>query len=1239
MNQIAWHALGELARQAGDETLAARLEETGTKAGSTTLYLAFCGHFSAGKSTLLNRLSGEQALPTGPIPVSANTVLMRNGAKRALLYRQASGQKSDSERNEMGTLPIEVPFDRVGDYCIDGGVDRVELTFPMPRWGDAVAFLDTPGIDSTDEAHREATVAALHLADVVFYVTDYNHVLSEWNIQFTKRLTDEGKPFYFLINQVDKHREEEIAFAAFREKVERSLKDAGSRPEGLLFLSLKREDHPLHEGERLFELIGQLAENREAWSAWSARQSADSLIAGHVRNREAAEEAEDGELAEAAGWLPKRESLSERIETLQAEERRIRSRPDERLREWKQAADSLMANANLVPAETRELARLYLESREPGFRRGLFRGSAATEKEREARREAWRKAFRENVQVQLQGHLDKLLRQAAEEAGLPDEEARAITAELAAAGDALTADWLAERVQPGAVYSPEYALVYARQAADAARAEFRRRAHDRLARAATQAGAGDARELAGIAPRLSSARQLAARIEARRADAAQLAAAAHAAGGGAERPAPPPAARQSALAAAAPASAAASGAPEPERSPAAERPAASPPGPAQAAGGFAPRGRHAAAAAALAEAARLASGVPGLAASAEQLRAKADRLAASRATVALFGAFSAGKSSLAGALIGERLLPVSPNPTTAAINRIAPPDAEHPHGTVTVRVKPSAYLLEEVNGSLARLDLPGGDWEACLRTIAASEERFRGHTAKSHAAFLRAVRDGYPLMAERLGTEYRIPFEEFPAFVAEERLACYIEWLELAHGNPFTERGAVLVDTPGADSVNGRHTGVAFDYMKNADAILFVTYYNHAFSQADREFLMQLGRVKDSLELDHMFFLVNAVDLAGSAEEERQVLAHVEANLGKLGIRRPRLYPVSSREALDAKLRRDETALSGSGFARFERDFTSYLEQELAGQTRKAAARDLERVRTALEQRIRQAEASEEERAREEERLKREGADLLRTMAELVRDPRADQAAEALRKEVQEQFYYIRQRFEYRFGELYQACFNPASLRPDGSEDIRSALRSAWLEWTALVSRSLSQEALAATLRLERAVRLLRADVWRPVLGTLTASFADFAELPEEEPHDPTPPVEESIPFADLPVRLLHGHFKSSKHFFEGGGSEALREALAEATRAEIARYLERHRDAMADYYGALLQAGLADASERLQERFRRYLEERESLPSGREAAAEWRRAADRLRSLQAELDTEEKALNPADPAKIDLAH
>ena len=77
--------------------------------------------------------------------------------------------------------------------------------------------------------------------------------------------------------------------------------------------------------------------------------------------------------------------------------------------------------------------------------------------------------------------------------------------------------------------------------------------------------------------------------------------------------------------------------------------------------------------------------------------------------------------------------------------------------------------------------------------------------------------------------------------------------------------------------------------MRNADAILFITYYNHAFAKADREFLIQLGRVKDAFELDKMFFIVNAIDLASTMNEEEEVKGYVRSELQRFGIRFPRL--------------------------------------------------------------------------------------------------------------------------------------------------------------------------------------------------------------------------------------------------------------------------------------------------------------------------------------------------------------
>lgn len=90
--------------------------------------------------------------------------------------------------------------------------------------------MDTPGIDSADDAHRIATESAIHLADLILYVMDYNHVQAELNFLFTKELTEAGKEVYLVINQIDKHKDEELSFLEFQNSVLDSFASWGVKP-------------------------------------------------------------------------------------------------------------------------------------------------------------------------------------------------------------------------------------------------------------------------------------------------------------------------------------------------------------------------------------------------------------------------------------------------------------------------------------------------------------------------------------------------------------------------------------------------------------------------------------------------------------------------------------------------------------------------------------------------------------------------------------------------------------------------------------------------------------------------------------------------------------------------------------------------------------------------------------------------------------------------------------------------
>ncbi|MCD8511905.1 MAG: dynamin family protein, partial [Bacillus sp. (in: Bacteria)] len=107
--------------------------------------LAFCGHFSAGKSTILNTLLGAKVLPTSPIPTSANVIRIQNG-ELALSIKGKDGIVKDWDG--------EIPWDQVRTWGMKGNeISSMTITAPLPFLSDCASILDTPGVDSTDESH------------------------------------------------------------------------------------------------------------------------------------------------------------------------------------------------------------------------------------------------------------------------------------------------------------------------------------------------------------------------------------------------------------------------------------------------------------------------------------------------------------------------------------------------------------------------------------------------------------------------------------------------------------------------------------------------------------------------------------------------------------------------------------------------------------------------------------------------------------------------------------------------------------------------------------------------------------------------------------------------------------------------------------------------------------------------------------------------------------------------------
>lgn len=143
-----------------DHERAAKLASIIKKEAAEEVYIAFTGHYSAGKSSLVNHLLHDHILPTSPIPTSANLVVVRKGESEVQLHT------SDGRFAKMnGSYDKEA----VQRFCKDGEqIEMVEISGDYRGLEEKVALIDTPGIDSTDHAHFMSAASILHQADALF---------------------------------------------------------------------------------------------------------------------------------------------------------------------------------------------------------------------------------------------------------------------------------------------------------------------------------------------------------------------------------------------------------------------------------------------------------------------------------------------------------------------------------------------------------------------------------------------------------------------------------------------------------------------------------------------------------------------------------------------------------------------------------------------------------------------------------------------------------------------------------------------------------------------------------------------------------------------------------------------------------------------------------------------------------------------------------------------------------------
>ncbi|MDR4948344.1 dynamin family protein [Neobacillus cucumis] len=1150
-------AIYEYLCQQHDLVHAEKVKQLAIKLNNREYSIAFCGHFSAGKSTMINQVIGENLLPSSPIPTSANLVKVKTGEEYAKVCFK-------HEKPRLYLAPYD--YNLVKNYCKDGDkIEEVEISHSESKLPPNTIIMDTPGIDSADDAHRIATESAIHLADLVFYVMDYNHVQAELNFLFTKELSESGKEVYLVINQIDKHLDEELSFQDFQKSVEESFASWGVKPANIFYTSLKQKNHPFNQFQQLQEFIAETLSRKDQLLVPSIFHSLRKIALDHMDLQKKQEAEELTSLLEVLNELTDQEKqeLLDKYQKLISELNSVKEGTVQTEKEFDLDISQIMKNAYLMPSETREFAETFLESCQPEFKVGFLFAKQKTEEEKNKRLNSFYQELLEKTKTQLEWHLREFLLRTLKETELDQPELHDLAQSFSIS---IPVELLSNIIKPGARVTGDYVLHYTEDLANEIKRIARKELIDfkmiwleALSKQNTLLQKSYEQEFRKIEKFIIALEELTKheQVHVDRVKAIEELLL--------KSPSLTEEANQLFIQ-------------EPEECEVVhsngevnnvvtktEKTLEEKTIDQQGIKNELKLSENhlKLISAKLKNSSALIKDLPGFKKISHELMEKAERLDHRDFTVALFGAFSAGKSSFANALMGEKVLPVSPNPTTAAINKIKPVTDQHSHGTVLVKFKEVNTMLDDINRSLKVFDLQAGGFSEALDLIdqILLDQQNQTVLEKTHFAFLQAFKKGYVSLVPSLGTTKKAVLADFHEFVAQEEKSCYVEWIELYYDCPLTRKGITLVDTPGADSINARHTGVAFDYIKNSDAILFVTYYNHAFSKADREFLIQLGRVKESFQMDKMFFIINAIDLAENEEEKESVVEYVKDHLIKYGIRNPHLNTVSSLLALKEKTTANFHA--ASGMKRFEETFYQFISNDLTSMAVSSAEKELSRVEELIDTLIQNSQQDEAQKTEKRREIENQ---ILKTKA-LLNNETVYSLQSRLSHEAEELIFYIKQRVFLRFGDFFKESFNPSTLRDDG-RDIKKALQASLDEFLESFGFDFAQELRATTVRLDRFIDKLLMDYQE----RLKRSFADingdlsFSFFENKESNQ----IDFPIAFSNVNpqrYRKALSYFKNPKSFFEKNEKKLMSDELLQILNPIADEYLKVEGERLDRHY------------------------------------------------------------------------
>ena len=806
---------------------------------------SFVGHFSAGKSTLINLLLEQNILPSSPVPTTSNTAVVSVAEEPGIIanlpHQQYTKLKTYDDVKQMNRQNVDV--------------ESVEINFPSNKFNNGFTLQDTPGVDSNVATHQSSTEQFMYTSNILFYTVDYNHVQSALNFKFMRRINEVGIPIVFVINQIDKHNEDEISFDTFKSRVEKSIKDWDIELTDTYYVS--KFEHPENQINELSNYLVYMDNQRESVEDYVNRtidfitEAQLAYIQKEIQDILDTLDIEEEDFEQAYMKFQQNQEVSEEAQLL--------NDSDKLLNYLKQKRKDILDNAYIMTHDMREQLRSYLESKSEDFKvGGLFNKKKKKEEEQEQRLNQATDALQDKVNQQIRQPLREDMSFLTR--FINDSE---VNNQILNQDYLIKPSLISDLYQPQTSISNTYVLTFSDEVVKALNKHIEHESNPIFKDAVNHAQASELTtednedkqeyekfiELKNLRESLTthnyqhyyihlddSLDKLIGRTEANFELKEENSTAYHHKHEQVNHD-------------------------EAETANQVD----------------------------IQNALQVVEDVPLFDRTKKDIKDTMHRLNNQITKIGVFGTFSAGKSSLINALLGGQYLVSSPNPTTAATTELSYGEESQ------ITLKSSEQLLDEVNNVL---EYYNASYDSLESFINSDLKKLKTQLEKNQLAFIDAIEKHYDMYLDMLneGEVHTVSQEDVKKWSAEDEYATFVKTVHLNLPLEWL-KGKIIVDSLGLHSNNQRHTNETEQILTSSDLILYVSYFNHSFTDNDKAFIEHMKAMNQLNENQAFKMVINAVDLAENEDDLNAVRDYVADALGQVNLH-SEIFSVSSRKSL-----------------------------------------------------------------------------------------------------------------------------------------------------------------------------------------------------------------------------------------------------------------------------------------------------------------------------------------------------